>query len=146
MAQGWELRFTLRQTDFDPSLKYLTGLAQWWIVIQRNSLSVDENIYSLIKMFLVDLVYIYIYIYIYIYWHYGCSVREWHGRPGFIPWSGYTKDLKKVLDTSLLNTQHYWYGSMIRGEIQGKEWHSPLHFRVIAIKKGPFESPSMTVS
>ena len=33
--------------------------------------------------------------------------RQWHRRPGFSPRSHHTKDLKMVLDTSLLSTQHY---------------------------------------
>ncbi len=35
------------------------------------------------------------------------SVRPWLGRPGFDLRSSYTKDSKMVLETSLLNTQHY---------------------------------------
>ena len=32
---------------------------------------------------------------------------QWPGRPGFNPRSNHTKDTKRVLDTSLFNTQHY---------------------------------------
>ena len=35
------------------------------------------------------------------------SVRQWLGRTGLSPRSRHTKNLKMVLDTSLVNTQHY---------------------------------------
>ena len=35
-----------------------------------------------------------------------CKI-QYSGRPGFNPRSSHTKDLKMVLDTSLLNTHHY---------------------------------------
>ena len=34
-------------------------------------------------------------------------MNEWSGRPGFNPRSRHTRDLKMILDTSLLNTQQY---------------------------------------
>ena len=57
----------------------------------------------------VAIIYIYIYIYIYIsaHWHKGYSVHQYSRRTGFNPKSCHTKDSKMVLDTSLLNTQHY---------------------------------------
>ncbi len=53
------------------------------------------------------------------------------GDQGSIPGRVIPKIQKMVLDTSL----HYkvW--------IQGKELHPPLHFSVVVIEKGAFESP-----
>ena len=45
----------------------------------------------------------YIYIYIYIHWPLASSPGDWDSTPGHV----ITKTLKMVLDTSLLNTQHY---------------------------------------
>ena len=45
-----------------------------------------------------------------------------------------------VLDTDLLNTQHY------KVRIKGKVERSPLHFGVGAIIKGTFGSPSTKVA
>ena len=52
-----------------------------------------------------------------------------------------------VLDTSLLNTQHY----KVRikgnsGAFLGKELCPPLHLGVVAIEKGAFGSPLTTVA
>ena len=69
-------------------------------------------------------------------------VRQWPGRPRFIP-----KTQKMVLDATLLNTQHYKV--KIKGKVEqsrGKEQCSPLHFGVVAIEKGAFGSPSTTVA
>ena len=52
-----------------------------------------------------------------------------------------------VLDTSLLNTQHYKVrieGKV--GAIQGKKLHPPQLLGVVATKKGDFGSPSTTVA
>ena len=52
-----------------------------------------------------------------------------------------------VLDTALLNTQHYKV--MIKGKVeQSWEWSSalPLHLGVVAIEKGAFGSPSTMVT
>ena len=51
-----------------------------------------------------------------------------------------------VLDTSLLNTQHYWV--RIKGKVeQSRERSSaPLHLGVVGIEKGAFESPSTMVA
>ena len=51
-----------------------------------------------------------------------------------------------VLDTSLLNTQHYKV--RIKGKVeQSREKSSaPLHFSVVAIEKGAFGSSSTTVA
>ena len=52
-----------------------------------------------------------------------------------------------VLDTSLLNTQHYKV--RIKGKVEKsleKEYRPPLHLGVVAIEKGAFGSPSMTVA
>ena len=38
------------------------------------------------------------------------------------------------------------YGSTVRGAIQGKEQHPPLHLGVVAIEKGSFWSLSITVA
>ena len=79
----------------------------WRVLIERNSLSVDDNIY----------IYIYIYIYIFVLplhdfavhlpifvnsfseilpvnWPNEYSVRQWSERPGFNPRSSHTKDTK----------------------------------------------------
>ena len=45
-----------------------------------------------------------------------------------------------VLDTSLLNTQHY------KVRVKGKVERSTLHLGVVAIEKGAFGSPSVTVA
>ena len=66
------------------------------------------------------------------------------GNWGSHPRLSYTKDLKKkmVLDTSLLNTQHYKV--CIKGKVEqaipGMELHPPLHLSIIAIEKGAFVS------
>ena len=48
--------------------------------------------------------------------------------------------LKMVLDTSLLNTQHY------KVRIKGKVERPPLRLSVVAIEKGAFWLPSTTVA
>ena len=70
-------------------------------------------------------------------------------RPGFNPRSSHTKDLKEkmVLDTSLLNTQHYKV--RIKGKVElsmEKSSALPLHFSVVAIEKRAFGLPSTTVA
>ena len=40
-------------------------------------------------------------------WHNGDSVRPWSGKHEFNPSSSHTKDSKRVLDASLLNTHYY---------------------------------------
>ena len=56
------------------------------------------------------------------------------------------KTEKMVLDTSLLNTQHYKV--RIKGKVeQSRERSStPLHLSVVAIKKGDFRSPLTMVA
>ena len=50
-----------------------------------------------------------------------------------------------LLDTTLLNTQHY--KAWIKGNVeQSKESISTLHLSVVAIEKGAFESPLSTVA
>ena len=52
-----------------------------------------------------------------------------------------------VLDTTLLNTQHYKV--RFKGKVeQSWEWSSapPLHLGVVAIEKGAFGSPSTMVA
>ena len=52
-----------------------------------------------------------------------------------------------VLDTTLLNTQHYKV--RFKGKVeQSWEWSSalPLHIGVVAIEKGAFGSPSTMVA
>ena len=55
------------------------------------------------------------------------------------------KTQKRVLDASLLNSQHYKVRIKESGAIQGKELRPSLHLNVVAIEKGVFESPSITV-
>ena len=52
-----------------------------------------------------------------------------------------------VLDTSLLNTQHYKV--RIKGKVEqsrGRNSAIPLHLSVVAIEKGAFRLPSTTVA
>ena len=64
------------------------------------------------------------------------------GDLGSIPGRVIPKTLKMVLDTTLLNTQHYKV--RFKGKVeQSWEWSSaPLHLGVVAIEKGAFGSPS----
>ena len=68
-------------------------------------------IYIYAKIYTYVCVYIYIYIHIYIHkpahWPCGLTVCKWHWRQGFNPRQSHTKDSKMVLDSALLNTQHY---------------------------------------
>ena len=52
--------------------------------------------------------------------------------------------LKMVLDTSLLNTQHYKV--RIKGKVEQSGESTPVHLAVVAIEKGAFWSPSTTVA
>ena len=57
------------------------------------------------------------------------------------------KKKKKVLDATLLNTQHYKV--RIKDKVEpSREWSStlPLHLGVVAIEKGAFGSPSTKVA
>ena len=69
------------------------------------------------------------------------------GDLGSIPGRVIPKTLKMVLDTTLLNTQHY--NVRFKGKVeQSWEWSSalPLHLGVVAIEKGAFGSPSTMVA
>ena len=69
------------------------------------------------------------------------------GDLGLIPGRVIPNTLKMILDTSLLNAQHYKVH--IKGKVaQSSEWSSapPLHIGVVAIEKGAFRSPSTTVA
>ena len=59
------------------------------------------------------------------------SVRQWFGRPGFIPRLSPTKDIKKmVFDAALLNTQHYKV--RIKGKVeQSREWSNTLPYTLV---------------
>ena len=75
----------------------------------------------------------------------GYSVKP--GDCGSISGRVIPKTQKMVLDTSLLNTQHYKV--CIKGKVeQFKERSSalPPHFGVVAIEKGAFGQPSTTVA
>ena len=64
-----------------------------------------------------------------------------------IPGQVIQKTKKIVLDSTLLNTQHYKV--RIKGKVeQSREWSSalPQHFGVVAIEKGAFSSPSTKVT
>ena len=64
---------------------------------------------------------------------------------GSIPSRVIPKTLKIVLDTSLLNTQHY--NLRIKGKVgQRKEYHPHLHLAVVAIEKEAFGSHSTEVT
>ena len=75
-----------------------------------------------------------------------CFFCQWSGRSGFNPKSSDTKTRKMVLDASMLNTQHYKFGSRVNWSNKGKEQRLRLHLSVTAIKKEAFESPSSTVA
>ena len=65
------------------------------------------------------------------------------GDLGSIPGRVIPKTQKMVLDSALLNTQHYKV--RIKGKVeQSREWSSvpPLHLGIVAIEKGAFGSPS----
>ena len=58
-----------------------------------------------------------------------------------------SKTLKMVLDTTLLNTQHYKV--QFKGKVeQSWDWSSalPWHLGIVAIQKGAFGSPSTMVA
>ena len=80
----------------------------------------------------------------------GIMVRVFSNGPGdlgSISGRVIPKTQKIVLDTSLLNTQHYKV--RIKGKVeQSRERSStlPLHLSVVAIKNGAFESPSTMVT
>ena len=56
------------------------------------------------------------------------------------------KTLKMVLDTALLNTQHYKVWIKVKWSDSGKGVAPPLHLHIVAIEKGAFESPSTKVA
>ena len=64
-----------------------------------------------------------------------------------IPGRVIPKTQKMVLDTALLNTQHFKVRIKSKVE-QSREWNStlPLHFSVVAIEKGAFKSPLTKVA
>ena len=64
---------------------------------------------------------------------------------GSIPGQVIPKTLKMVLDTSLLNTQHYKVRIKGKVEQSRKRSGAPLHLGVVVIEKGAFESPSTIV-
>ena len=69
------------------------------------------------------------------------------GELGSIPGHVLPKTLKMVLDTSLLNTQHYKV--RINGKVEQSreiELRPTLHPGVVAIERGAFWSPSTTVA
>ena len=61
------------------------------------------------------------------------SIRQWPEGPGFSPSSSHIK--KRYLVHSYLILSIIWYGSRVRGAIQGKKGHPPLHLSVVAIEK-----------
>ena len=87
----------------------------------------------------IKYIYIYIYIYIIFNWLIGLVGRVFSnglGDQGSVPGHVLPKIYKMVLDTFLLNTQHY------KVHIQGKLECPLLHLGVIAIEKGTFRSPT----
>ena len=79
----------------------------------------------------------------------GPAVRVFANGPGdlgSIPGRVIPKTLKMVLDTTLLNTQHYKV--RFKGKVeQSWEWSSALPYTlVVAIEKGAFGSPSTMVA
>ena len=69
-------------------------------------------------------------------------------KPGFNPRSSHTKDSKMVLDTTLLNTQHYQ--ARIKGKVEQSCGNGaappPQRLGVVAIEMGAFGSPSTKVA
>ena len=65
---------------------------------------------------------------------------------GSIPGRVTPKTLKIVLDTSLINTQHYKVRMMGKVEQSMGRSSTPVHLGVVAIEKGAFWSPSITVT
>ena len=69
------------------------------------------------------------------------------GDQGLVPGRVIPKTLKKVLDTSLLNPQHYKVRIKDKGEESGGRSSTlPLHLSVVATEKGGFGSPSIKVA
>ena len=68
------------------------------------------------------------------------------GHRGSIPGRVLLKTQIMIPDAALLNTQHHKV--KIKGKVeQSREWsNTPLHFDVVAIEKGAFESPSTKVA
>ena len=79
------------------------------------------------------------------HWLYESSVLQCSGRLRFNPSSSHTKTQKMVLDSTLLNTQHYKVQIKGKGINTGKKYHPPLHLGVVAKEKGAFGSPSTEV-
>ena len=67
-------------------------------------------------------------------------------RLGFHPRLSHTKDSKMVLDTSLLNTQHYKVRIKSKWSHPGDGVAPSLHIGVVAIEMESFGSPSTTVA
>ena len=84
--------------------------------------------------------------YLSIYQPVGRVINNCPGDRGSIPGWVISKTPKMVLDTSLLNTQHYKV--CIKGKVeQSRERSSaPLHLGVVATEKGAFGLPSTTVA
>ena len=68
------------------------------------------------------------------------------GDLGSIPGHVFPKTLKMVLDTSLLNTQHYKVRIKSKVEQSRERISDQQHIGAVAIEKGNFGSPSTTVA
>ena len=66
------------------------------------------------------------------------------GEQGSIPGESHTKDSKMVLDTALLNIQHYKV--RFKAKVRGKRVAPSPTVGVVAIVKGAFASPSAKVA
>ena len=85
-------------------------------------------------MYIYVCVYIYIFIYTYVcIWDIGPAVRVFANGPGdlgSIPGRVIPKTLKMVVDTTLLNTQHYKV--RFKGKVeQSWEWSSALPYTLV---------------
>ena len=65
---------------------------------------------------------------------------------GSIPGRVIPKTQKMLLDTTLLNTQHYKVRIKGKWRNTGKEQRSALHLGVVAIKRGAFRLSSTMVN
>ena len=77
----------------------------------------------------------------------GRGFANGQGDLGSIPGRVIPKNLKMLLDISLLNTRQYKV--RVEGKVEqflGKEYHPPLQFVAVAIEKEAFWSLSTTVA
>ena len=94
--------FELGSLNPFPSTTLVLNLAHWPLVAYRTCYYLEATKLSTAQ----------------VYWYNRLNIRHWSGRSRFNARSSHTKDSKKVLDASLLNTQYY------KVRIKGK-WSNP---------------------